>query len=101
MLFEIEFTGDKGLFELSKEYTAYPDENEVLIQDGLKYRVLESEPQVYLQEDDDDGDGSEQTRKSGSHSYHFIRLQHPPRRFNPISGRMSIVTSSTTNSSLS
>ena len=42
VLFEIEFTGEKGLFELTEGFTAYPDEAEVLIQDGLKYRVIEN-----------------------------------------------------------
>ena len=27
---------------LSREYTAYPGENEVLIQDGLQFRVIDS-----------------------------------------------------------
>ena len=35
VIFEINFTGRIGLFELTDEYTAYPKEDEVLIQDGL------------------------------------------------------------------
>ena len=40
VVFEIEFHGKKGLFEMTDDYTAYPGENEVLIQDGLKYQVI-------------------------------------------------------------
>ena len=39
VLFLIDFTGQSGLFELTKEYTAYPVEDEELIQDGLEYLV--------------------------------------------------------------
>lgn len=42
VLFQIKFKGDKGLFELSEEFTAYPEEDEVLIQDGLEYKVVEN-----------------------------------------------------------
>ena len=35
VIFEILFRGLSGLFELEDEYTAYPGENEVLLQDGL------------------------------------------------------------------
>ena len=42
VVFEIEFHGTSGLFELSSEFTAYPDEQEVLVQDGLEYRVVEN-----------------------------------------------------------
>lgn len=35
VIFEIYFNGSTGLFELTEEYTAYPKEDEVLIQDGL------------------------------------------------------------------
>ena len=40
VIFKIKFRGNSGLFELDDELTAYPGENEVLLQDGLKYRVL-------------------------------------------------------------
>lgn len=39
VIFKIEFKGQKGIFEMTNEYTAYPGENEVLIQDGLKYLI--------------------------------------------------------------
>ena len=40
VIFKINFRGKSGLFELDDELTAYPGENEVLLQDGLNYRVL-------------------------------------------------------------
>ena len=41
VIYEIEFYGKKGLFKMSKGYSAYPVEEEVLIQDGLLYKVKE------------------------------------------------------------
>ena len=43
--------------------TAYPDEDEVIIQDGLPYRVLENSVQ--------------ETTKS--QKYQLIKLQYPPK----------------------
>ena len=40
VVLEIEFHGSKGLFEMSADYTSYPGEDEVLIQDGLQYNVI-------------------------------------------------------------
>lgn len=40
VVFEIEFKGQFGLFEYTPEYTAFPQEEEVLVQDGLEYRIL-------------------------------------------------------------
>ena len=40
VIFDIEFRGRKGMFELTDEFTAYPDEHEILLQDGLAYTVL-------------------------------------------------------------
>jgi len=40
VVFEIKFKGKRGLFEMSEQYTAYPGEDEVLIQDGLQYRII-------------------------------------------------------------
>lgn len=37
----ISFKGEQGLFELTNGYSAYPEENEVLIQDGLEYLITE------------------------------------------------------------
>ena len=31
VLFHIQFEGEKGLFQMSEQYTAYQDEDEVLI----------------------------------------------------------------------
>ena len=42
VLFKIDFRGEKGLFKLTDEYTAFAEENEVLIQDGLEYLVVEN-----------------------------------------------------------
>ena len=39
VIYKIIFKGQKGLFEMSKDYTAYPGEDEVLIQDGLEYKI--------------------------------------------------------------
>ena len=41
VVFEICFKGSYGLFQLTQGFTAYPGENEVLVQDGLTYRVTE------------------------------------------------------------
>ena len=40
VLFEIQFHEQRGLFKLSTGYTAYDGEEEVLVQDGLKYAVM-------------------------------------------------------------
>ena len=62
VVFEIQFLQNFGLFYLSSEYTAYPDEDEVLIQDGLQYQVLESKEMI-----------EEQSGKK----YVLIRMRHP------------------------
>ena len=46
VLFEIKFCGAKGLFHLTDNFTAFPDENEVLIQDGLSY-IVESNEELF------------------------------------------------------
>ena len=43
VIFEIIFNGNSGLFELTQEFSAYPEECEVLLQDGLEYRILSNE----------------------------------------------------------
>ena len=40
VVFDIDFKGETGLFQLTDEFTAYPGENEILVQDGFKYLVL-------------------------------------------------------------
>lgn len=43
VLFKIDFHGSTGLFSMSSDYTAFPHEREVLVQDGLQYKVLGQE----------------------------------------------------------
>ena len=40
VLYKIYFHGDKGVFQMSGGYSAYPFEEEVIFQDGLRYQVL-------------------------------------------------------------
>ena len=42
VVFEISFKGSNGLFQLTDDFSAYPDELEVLVQDGLTYRVTDN-----------------------------------------------------------
>ena len=49
VVYRIEFNSTEGLFEMSEGYTAYPGEDEVLIQDGLEYTVKNVE-KVYVDE---------------------------------------------------
>ena len=46
VVFQIHFKGSTGLFELTDEFTAYPGEDEVLVQDGLEYLVIQNEDQL-------------------------------------------------------
>ena len=47
VLLEIEFQGDNQFFYLnSKKYSAYPMEKEVLLQDGIRYKVVSIESQM-------------------------------------------------------
>ena len=41
VLLEIDFIGDTGLFKLTGEFTAYPEEDEILVQDGLEYLITD------------------------------------------------------------
>ena len=42
ILLEIKISGSKQYFYLnSKEYSSYPNEQEVLLQEGIKYKVIE------------------------------------------------------------
>ena len=41
VVFEIIFKGKSGMIELDDDITAYPGEQEVLLQDGLQYKVLQ------------------------------------------------------------
>lgn len=40
VIFQIHFKSEQGLFALTDDYSAYP-ENEVLVQDGLEYKVIQ------------------------------------------------------------
>lgn len=41
VLFEIDFSGGQQFFHLnSEEYSSYPYEEEVLLQEGIQYRVI-------------------------------------------------------------
>ena len=62
VVFEIVFKGYSGLFELINGYTAYPEEQEVLVQDGLTYQVIDNTEQVNVQT---------------NQKYHLIKLQYP------------------------
>ena len=39
VVFKIEFKGSSGIFELTQGYSAFPGEQEVLVQDGFNYSV--------------------------------------------------------------
>ena len=47
VVFEICFKGTLRLFQLTKDFTAFPSEKEVLVQDGMTYRVTENSEQVH------------------------------------------------------
>ena len=47
---------------MSKDYTAFPDENEVLVQDGLQYLITEN---------------TEQKTETGNSSLQIISLKYP------------------------
>ena len=39
VILEIHFKKNTGFFEMTSEYSAYPEEEEVLVQDGLQYLI--------------------------------------------------------------
>ena len=47
VVFDITFKGSSGLFQLTQGFTAYPNEKEVLVQDGLTYRVIDNSEHVH------------------------------------------------------
>ena len=61
VVFEIHFKGKSGLFELDDSITAYPGEQEVLLQDGLEYRVLSN---------------TEKETQDTRHKFRLIQLQY-------------------------
>ena len=40
MVLEIDFLENTGYFELTPEFSAFPEEAEVLVQDGLEYLIV-------------------------------------------------------------
>lgn len=48
VVYKIKFNGQLGLFEMSDLYTAYPGEDEVLIQDGLEYLITNKSLQISM-----------------------------------------------------
>ena len=62
VVFEIIFKGETGLLELTSETTAYPGEEEILVQDGLEYLIIDS---------------FEQTTEVHNKKFRLIQLQYP------------------------
>ena len=62
VLFEILIKGASGAFELTKGFSAFPNEKEVLVQDGLTYKVTGN---------------SEQVDPESNKSYRLINLSYP------------------------
>ena len=62
VVFEIFFKGTSGLFELDDGITAYPGEEEVLLQDGLEYKVIGNE---------------DRENKATQQKYRLIQLKYP------------------------
>ena len=54
IVYEIEFQGTHGLFEMSKGYSSFEEEQEVLVQDGLEYEITEITNKI--QTDEEEGD---------------------------------------------
>ena len=42
VVFEINFKGSIGLFKMTDDITAFPGEDEVLIQDGFEYLIVDN-----------------------------------------------------------
>ena len=60
-VFEITFLKRHGFFELTKEFTAFEEEEEVLVQDGLEYSII---------------DNSESLTDCGR-KFYLIKVQYP------------------------
>ena len=63
VVYEINFKKENGLFALTSEYSAYPNEQEVLVQDGLEYSIMAIED-----------------HENNNNPYTIIRLEHPPNK---------------------
>ena len=61
---KIFFESKKGLFELTDEFTAFPGEDEVLVQDGLQYLII---------------DNIEKITDNTNKKYRLIQLAYPAR----------------------
>ena len=46
VIYKIHFNSQEGLFNMSQGYSAFHGENEVLIQDGLLYKVKDIQTQT-------------------------------------------------------
>ena len=46
VVFKIHFKSKTGLFRMTKEYSAFADEDEILVQDGLQYIILNNTEQI-------------------------------------------------------
>ena len=46
LILEIDFYGKKGMYRMNMESSFYPEEDEVLVQDGLCYKVVSVESQL-------------------------------------------------------
>ena len=42
VVLEIHFNSSSGLFQLTRGFTAFPGEDEFLVQDGLEYLVVDN-----------------------------------------------------------
>ena len=62
VVFEIDFRGQTGLFKLTDDYSAYPGESEILVQDGLKYLITSN---------------TLETDKTRNKQYRLIKLSYP------------------------
>ena len=62
VVFEIFFNAKTGLFELDDGISAYPGEQEVLLQDGLQYRVINK---------------MEKETQTTQKKFNLIQLQYP------------------------
>ena len=73
VIFEIIFSGSNQFFFLNSiDYSAYPEEEEVLLQEGIKYKVLKLDELEY--EYDDNG-------KESSITIKVVKLTNIPEKY--------------------
>ena len=63
VVFEITFLKKTGFVEVTPEYSAYPLEQEVLVQDGLEYLITSN---------------SEEETQNKDQKFRLIKLKYPP-----------------------